>query len=103
MIVRKLLAALLMLTLIAGYPMAATICVGAGCGMSGVAAEVRDSYGGADMASCALACSAVPAAVGDARAKVLPLDAGSPLDSAAWTTRSFSRPPDTAPPKVLSA
>lgn len=102
---RRLLAALVLLMLIPGHSLVARICVGADCSTSGMvsAANGGAGFGGADMARCTVACSTVPAAVGFASARVLLLDAGLPLESAALTTRSFSRPPDTAPPKVLSA
>lgn len=101
---RRLLAALVLLTLITGHPMAATPGAKAACGTSDMPAT--DASGGCctgDIANCALACGAASAAVGETNKPIEPPHAGSPLDGAACSTRSFSRPPDTAPPKVLSA
>lgn len=100
MILRRLLTALVLLALIAGHPMAAP--AGTECQTVAAAAD-SGCCGTGDMASCVLACSVPAAAVGRASARVAPLDAGAPLDGPASTTRSFSRPPDTAPPKLFSA
>jgi len=101
MILRRLLIALVLLALVAGHPMAAPA-VAAECQTVGAAAD-SGCCGTGDMASCVLACSAPAATVGRASAQVAPLDAGAPLGGPGSTTRSFSRPPDTAPPKALSA
>lgn len=100
MTLRRLLAALILLTLIGGHPTAAPVS-GAQC--QTVAAPADGCCGTGDMPSCALACSAAPAAVGEASAQVQPSHGGAPLAAAACNTRSFTLPPDTAPPKILSA
>ncbi len=99
---QRLLASLVLFTFLVGHPFAADPLPCPDCATA-AAPALNGCCDVADMPSCALSCSAAPAAVGDARAKFLPLDPGSPLDSAARTLQSFSRPPDTAPPKVLSA
>ncbi len=102
---RTLLVGLALLTLIAGHPMAATLGAKAACGMTDMAAATDTSGGccAGDMANCALACAGAPGAVGKTNKQVELPHAGSPLDGAARDTQSFSRPPDTAPPKILSA
>lgn len=88
--------------MIAGLPLASAQAAGADCmTVSGAAAD--GCCGAGDIASCSVACSAAVAAVGKADAQVVPLYAGSPLGRAAAQTRSVSHPPDTAPPKLLSA
>lgn len=98
---RRLLAFLVALTLIAGLPLGSAQATGAGC--TTVSAAADGCCGAGDIASCSVACSAAVAAVGKADGQVVPLYAGSPLGGAVAQTRSVSHPPDTAPPKLLSA
>ena len=102
MTLRKLLALIVAVTLLAGLPaLAAAAAAGDDCATLGDPAD--GCCGGADMAGCSMACSLVHAAIGSMVAQDAPLSAGSPLARDAAFTRSASRPPDTTPPRFFSS
>jgi hypothetical protein len=104
-LLKRLLASLIVVTLIAGLPaIASTAAAAADCVTLTSASSDDGCCGGADMSGCALAC-----AVGSSTAAVgktaEPVEAGlgaAPLASLVSSPVSPARPPDTAPPKALS-
>lgn len=100
---RTLLASLIALTLLASLPATHVQAAASDCASAVSAPAADDCCDTGDMASCFFACSAAPAAVGKAGADAVPFHTASPLDNAAAQARSVSRPPETAPPKPLSA
>lgn len=102
MTLRKLLASIVAVTLLAGLSALAPVQAAEG-DCATVSGPADGCCGGADMAGCPMACSMVHAAIGSTVAQDVPVSAGSPLERDAAFTRSVSRPPDTTPPKFFSA
>jgi len=104
-LLKRLLASLIALTLIAGLPaIASTAAAAVDCVTLTSASSDDGCCGGADMSGCALACAAASstAAVGKA-AEPVPTPLGAaPLACLITSPDSPARPPDTAPPKALS-
>lgn len=105
MTLRILLASLITVVLIAGFPAGAQ----AGSASSECATVSSVSIdggccGAVDKAICSIACPApLAAAVGEVSHRFQPTLGGSPLERSASRARFLARPPDTAPPKSLSA
>lgn len=105
MTLRRLLASLIALTMVAAAPglAQASVAPGGDCvTVSSPAAEDGCCGGAADVSSCSLPCFMGQAAIGETAADFMPLLDGSPLEDYAVRARPVSRPPDTAPPKLLS-
>lgn len=105
-LLKRLLASLIALTLIAGLPaIASTAAAVADCvTLTSVASSDDGCCGGADMSGCDLVCAVASstAAVGRTTEPVpTPLGA-APLAGLTASPESPARPPDTAPPKALS-
>lgn len=105
-VLRRLLASLIALSLIAGLPaIASTAAAAADCVTLATSASSDDGCcGGADMAGCELACAVASstAAVGKTAELTPPAIAAAPLACLIASPDSPARPPDTAPPKALS-
>ena len=104
-VLKRLLASLIALTLIAGLPaIASTAAVVADCVAATSASSDDGCCGGADMAGCALACAVTSstAAVGKTVEPVPVTLSVAPLARIIASPDSPARPPDTAPPKPLS-
>lgn len=102
---KRLLASLIALTLIAGLPaIASTAAAAADCATPASAGSDDGCCGGADMAGCALACAVASStgAVGKAAEPLPATLSAAPLACLTASPGSPARPPDTAPPKALS-
>lgn len=98
----RLLASFVALALIAGLPVVSAHAATADCATVSATAD-GGCCGGADMASCSMACTVPAAAVGKVFDRAAQLVSGTRPERYSAPTRSVSRPPDTAPPKLLSA
>lgn len=104
-VLKRLLASLITLSLIAGLPAIASPAAAAeDCITLSSASSDDGCCGGADMAGCALACAVASstAAVGKTTETAPPAIGAAPLACLVASPNSPARPPDTAPPKALS-
>lgn len=105
MILKRLLASLIAVALIAGLPGGgyAACAAGADCAMVSSVNADEGCCGGTDMPSCAIACGLHMAAVGDAADRLAAAADPAPRAGADTHARLLAGPPDTAPPKSISA
>ena len=105
MILRKILASLIAMTLILGAPAIVSAgSSGADCAMASIASTEEDCCGGADALNCSIACLAPSVmAVGKVAGDLAPALVSSPPEHAVAGGPSLLRAPETAPPKSFSA
>jgi len=105
MTLRRFFASLIALAVIAAAPglVSASAALGGDCVAASCAALDDGCGGGVDMSSCALPCALGHAAVGRTADDLMALLDSAPLKDRSAGALSVNSPPDTAPPKSLSA